>query len=683
MDLQTWTFDVVKRPSNENTSTENLIECILWGTEGKTEILYFGPTNSITRTFTIKNKRCSYALKFSITRSVVSPEIQTTESEQEAVTTQYLNNGLVTSRTFSEVSECNDIEICIDGLQTFGRYYHYMMQATHSIDILGWELSLAFGLYYKTDRDSADSNDKSLLSRLFGRGRWITLRDVLLSKAAAGVRIRIMIWRHRLLSYANRFMYMGEVTIEREVKKLQQKAKEIGLTCVVFHTDFNLPNSNSKYADPFANFPDANIVFVIVGNPKGLVSCHHEKLVLIDAEIPNRCVSFIGGFDMARGRFDQPLHLPPLPLWDFSNILSQKPGRYGDRTIQPFLRNIRFLWHDNQIFIRGAATRIFHLHFVQRWVHAFTGDNHAVRHMQLPVFENQGTPMNDPENALIHRSVHLRVLRSWPGVFATHTLLDNFISLISNANESLYIEHQYPFHDVSLTQCLCERLRMNQNLKVIIIMPVKSDLPSGVVGTLLDMSQDQIFENLQIIYNTASERVGVYGLLRQEQKTETIKSIYVHSKLMIVDDKILCNGSANMDNLSFQQSSEYNVNIFSEKICIETRRRLVQEHLEYWTPEFIKFSKVFDAFRKIGNANLNSIEKRNMVIARPVPLVPLNNKTIIVNVVNYPNPIAKMMFKMGFQPDQLLSKLVRNLELSANDDNTDDARNSFFLQSML
>jgi phosphatidylserine/phosphatidylglycerophosphate/cardiolipin synthase-like enzyme len=189
-----------------------------------------------------------------------------------------------------------------------------MMQATHSIDILGWELSLSFGLYYKTDRDLTD---EGILSRFFKRGRWITLRDVLLLKAAGGVRIRIMIWRHRLLSYANRYMYMGEVTIEREVKKLQHKAKQMGLKVVVFHTDFNLPDANSKYADPFSKFPDANIVFIIVGNPKGLVSCHHEKLVLIDAETPNRCVAFIGGFDMARGRFDQPLHLVCRIIWLF------------------------------------------------------------------------------------------------------------------------------------------------------------------------------------------------------------------------------------------------------------------------------------------------------------------------------------------------------------------------------
>lgn len=48
---------------------------------------------------------------------------------------------------------------------------------------------------------------------------------------------------------------------------------------------------------------------MIVGNPKGMVSCHHEKIVMIDGQQPDRAVAFIGGFDIARGRFDDPAHI--------------------------------------------------------------------------------------------------------------------------------------------------------------------------------------------------------------------------------------------------------------------------------------------------------------------------------------------------------------------------------------
>merc|ERR1712224_979692 len=50
------------------------------------------------------------------------------------------------------------------------------------------------------------------------------------------------------------------------------------------------------------------IVVIIAGNPRGLISCHHEKLLLIDPECSNNCMAFTGGFDVARGRYDQPEH---------------------------------------------------------------------------------------------------------------------------------------------------------------------------------------------------------------------------------------------------------------------------------------------------------------------------------------------------------------------------------------
>lgn len=68
----------------------------------------------------------------------------------------------------------------------------------------------------------------------------------------------------------------------------------MGITVKVYHTAFNLPDLKSPYADPFAGMKDADIIFVIVKGPKGIVSCHHEKLLLIDAEYPNRTVAFIG-----------------------------------------------------------------------------------------------------------------------------------------------------------------------------------------------------------------------------------------------------------------------------------------------------------------------------------------------------------------------------------------------------
>ena len=68
--------------------------------------------------------------------------------------------------------------------------------------------------------------------------KWITLRSVLLSRALAGVKTRIMVWRHPYMSYLNRLLYLGNVTIDYEVWKLERRCESLGLSCRVFHSDY-------------------------------------------------------------------------------------------------------------------------------------------------------------------------------------------------------------------------------------------------------------------------------------------------------------------------------------------------------------------------------------------------------------------------------------------------------------
>src|SRR5687768_9691016 len=69
-------------------------------------------------------------------------------------------------------------------------------------------------------------------------------------------------------------------------------------------------------------------------------------------------------------------------------------------------------------------------------------------------------------------------------------LFNEFVQTITRAKNFLYIEHQYPFHNYPLTYFMCQTLKQNPNLRVLIITPVRTDLPSGVVGEFVDWSQD-------------------------------------------------------------------------------------------------------------------------------------------------------------------------------------------------
>lgn len=58
------------------------------------------------------------------------------------------------------------------------------------------------------------------------------------------------------------------------------------------------------------------------------------------------------------------------------------------------------LWHDIQVFVHGPATRTLYLHFAQRWLHAFTREQHKVRELKLP-------PIKEDEVRTIYCSIHL------------------------------------------------------------------------------------------------------------------------------------------------------------------------------------------------------------------------------------------------------------------------------------
>lgn len=67
--------------------------------------------------------------------------------------------------------------------------------------------------------------------------------------------------------------------------------------------------------------------------------------------------------------------------------------------------------------------------------------------------------------------------------------------MIMQAKKYMYIEHQYPFQNFTLTYYMCEALKANPQLKVVIVTPIKTDLPSGLVGEIFDWSQDHSMEH--------------------------------------------------------------------------------------------------------------------------------------------------------------------------------------------
>eukprot|EP01119_Soliformovum_irregulare_P018865 TRINITY_DN5871_c0_g1_i2.p1 TRINITY_DN5871_c0_g1~~TRINITY_DN5871_c0_g1_i2.p1 ORF type:complete len:541 (+),score=138.32 TRINITY_DN5871_c0_g1_i2:1159-2781(+) len=521
-----------------------------------------------------------------------------------------------------------------------------MMGAQHSIKILAWELSLSFGL---TKVTHVNSHGKPSTSS------WISLEDVLVEKAASGVKVRIIVWRHALLSWLNRWIYLGSVSIEAEVDKLMRRCKSMGISSNVFNLNgVQVENLEDPGSIDWDLLSGVDIGVIIVGSPTGLyLASHHEKLVLIDSECPSHSIAFLGGYDIARGRYDQPAHQIPAPMIPRRHGENKSPW-YSGREGQPLIPMVRFLWHDLQVSIRGPACQNLSYHFDQRVIHAFTQSTpHTRSYTLIPAVLQCDKHQPRVTSDRVHSNVEVKLLRIWKGVYDTNYLFHEHCHVITSAKKFLYIEHQYPFHSYALCHVMCQTLRKNPNLRILIITPIKTDLPTGVLGEWVDWSQDHITQHLNTIKNTAPDRVGIYGLVRQDEISRKLKPIYVHTKLVVVDDEVMLTGSANMDNMSFFYSSELSVTIRNSPVAREARTRLIREHLgSHFQLEMSQnFEMSMDVFEELATKNHVILGKDGKLVGRPVSMVPRERYENVLKKIYYPNRITKMLYKLGMDTD--------------------------------
>jgi phosphatidylserine/phosphatidylglycerophosphate/cardiolipin synthase-like enzyme len=275
-------------------------------------------------------------------------------------------------------------------------------------------------------------------------------------------------------------------------------------------------------------------------------SAHHEKIIVIDNKI-----GFCGGFDLSRGK------------WDTSKHEYSDPHR--DQDSEP--------WHDFHAMLKGPIVWDLAYHFNQRWAYHNFKDVNSVRAMKLKPanFLYEG---DDGDTKAV-------ALRTWEGTDKDGGILAWYTNTIRKAKASIYIENQFPFQNEFITRILCKRLHEQKNLKVIIVGPMEPNLP-GLIGSFLSKtSVNDVNEHLQRIRDAgdSGRRVGTYSLVCQDKKSKKLRQIYVHSKLLIVDDKWFTVGSANTDKNGFKDSTEVNIGITSSSLAKDLRIRLWGEHI--------------------------------------------------------------------------------------------------------
>lgn len=251
-----------------------------------------------------------------------------------------------------------------------------------------------------------------------------------------------------------------------------------------------------------------------------LASSHHQKIVVIDESI-----AFCGGIDMTIQRWDTREHLDDDPR-------RTGPGR---RPHPP--------WHDAASAFDGEAAAAMGALARARW--------QAATREVLPEVQ----PRHDcwPDGlAPTFTDMHLGIARSlpkMPDVEPVHEIERAWVDMILGAQKMIYAENQY-FASRRIALALAERLSGEDPPEFVLVTP------HGATGWLEPLAMDSARARL-VEALTKLDRLGRFRIYHPQ--TAGGKPIYVHAKVMIVDDHILRVGSSNFNNRSMRLDSECDV----------------------------------------------------------------------------------------------------------------------------
>jgi phosphatidylserine/phosphatidylglycerophosphate/cardiolipin synthase-like enzyme len=284
-----------------------------------------------------------------------------------------------------------------------------------------------------------------------------------------------------------------------------------------------------------------------------LGSSHHQKMLVIDD-----AVAYCGGIDVTLDRWDTREHSD-------ANPDRRRPNGtpYGP-------------WHDISSRFTGPAALALGELCRHRWTRA---GGKAVPPVAVTPAPEEHAP------TFSFGKVNLAIARTSPAYEEESAVTEIerlYLDMINAARRMVYAESQY-FASRAVAQAIARRLAEPDGPEFVLINPTTSDNWLGQIA--MDTARARLVESLR--------RHDPYGRFRiYHPITPKGQPIYVHAKLMIVDDQYLRLGSSNMNNRSLRFDRECDVALEaggSEPLSakIESfRNDLLAEHLDS-TPEAV------------------------------------------------------------------------------------------------
>lgn len=254
---------------------------------------------------------------------------------------------------------------------------------------------------------------------------------------------------------------------------------------------------------------------------------HHQKFAVIDGRL-----AFLGGMDVCEARWDDRRHLAGNPV-RLSRGRPQKP------------------YHDVQCYFAGGSVPgVLEELFFERWTLA----GGTVPALPPPVAARGDF---EPRGALPFGATRLGLSRTSPraagvAVREVEHLLEDAIAA---AERLIYIETQY-FSSRRIWEALVERMRDGSRSRLEIVVVVNEQAEALKEEIAVGLRQAQSIEELRAVAAETGHALGCFFSLCAGGDGGEVRATYIHSKLMIVDDRFVTIGSANLTNRSMGVDSE-------------------------------------------------------------------------------------------------------------------------------
>lgn len=264
-----------------------------------------------------------------------------------------------------------------------------------------------------------------------------------------------------------------------------------------------------------------------------LEGSHHQKFAVID-----QTIAFVGGTDLCEHRWDERSHLLGNPLRFTAEGEIYTP------------------YHEVQAFVRGPVVARLVEFFSQRWVVAAQAPLElAPRTGHLATPRHDGIAIPAQEVALCRTSA---VGGDPPdGAPRCHDIREMYSRAANAAERMIYIETQY-FTARSFVDALTARMREEGRTKldVILVLPIEPEAPKEELA--MGIHQARAIKHIAQVAAQTGHRVGIYTTAQPGEDGSDVGT-YIHSKLIVVDDRFLSVGSANLSNRSMGVDTELNL----------------------------------------------------------------------------------------------------------------------------